>query len=571
MPTYRHYAERPEKLTAGFVSAEYARLMGSLDAAERAESPQAWLALAADWNELKSYVLSERRRATYAYNQNMGDPDREVAEKVLREQVTPAAEAGDSALVDALLASRHKTAVGERFGRQFIRLLETTIEPLAPVNSALRVKASELVNRFQKHISAGEVLVEGQMVTLEVARNLQGSERPELRRAAFDAYRGWFLSQREHLAGIYAQLVELRDRMARNLGHANFIPLGYLDMGRTDYGPKEAATFREAVREYVVPLQQKLDARHAKELGSATLAAWDTEYDPAVSLPSGAAPVANQLDAAQQVFDALSPTLGAHFARMRREGLIDLENRKGKRGGAYCTSFSDEARVAIFCNSTGDASDVATLTHEMGHAFQAWESQPIEAVDLHWPTADAGEIHSMGMEYLCLRHAEAFFSPEHAERFRRLRWKEGVKLLSYVCVVDEFQHWVYENVQATAEERDEAWRHIWDLYRPGLDFGGSEDAKHARWYAQSHIFMMPFYYIDYAIAETGAMQLALLDEQDHDRAMETYVALCRIGGSKSVLETFAAAGMRSPFDPALMRDLMAHAACVLGLASPGPA
>jgi M3 family oligoendopeptidase len=245
---------------------------------------------------------------------------------------------------------------------------------------------------------------------------------------------------------------------------------------------------------------------------------------------------------------------------MRNEGLIDLENRKGKRAGAYCTSFSDEGRVAIFCNSTGDEEDVGTLMHEMGHAFQGWESQPIESVDLQWPTSDACEIHSMGMEYLSMRHMNEFFDPENADKFRRGRWKDAVEMLCYICVVDEFQHWVYENPAAPPEDRDAAWSRIWDVYKPGIDFTGVEGYKYARWYAQGHIFWMPFYYIDYAIAETGAMQLALLDADDHDRAMETYLKLCRIGGTQSVLDIFRNSGLRSPFDPDLMRDLMDHAA-----------
>ncbi|TSA18443.1 MAG: hypothetical protein D4R74_01250 [Betaproteobacteria bacterium] len=569
MIAYKHFSDRPETLTAEFVRERYRALAGRIEQAEQAGAPDAWLALYADWNALKSYVGSEGRRIYYALSKDMNDPRREAADKYIREQVTPAAEEGDSTLVNALIASRHKDGIAERYSRQLIRILETTVEPLAPVNSTLRVEAADLVNRYDKRVASGEVEVDGRTVTLMVARNLQNSEHAPLRRQAFEAYRRWFLREREALAGIYHELVQLRDRMARNLGHANFVRLGYLGMGRTDYGPAQAALFRAAVREYAVPVQQQLYQNQAQALGTPILKAWDVEYDPALSLPGGIVPVGTQLDALQRVFDKLSPQLGAHFTRMRSEGLIDLENRKGKRAGAYCTNLSDEGRVAIFCNSTGDASDVATLTHEMGHAFQAWESQEIEAVDLHWPTSDAGEIHSMGMEFLSLRHAGEFFSAEHAERFGRLRWKRGVDLICYICVVDEFQHWVYEHAQASHDERDAAWRRIWDVYKPGIDFGGVEDYKHARWYAQGHLFFAPFYYIDYAIAETGAMQLALVDAQDHERAMKVFLDLCRIGGTKSVLEIFAAAGLRSPFDPTLMRDLMAHAAGVLGLAGAG--
>ena len=303
----------------------------------------------------------------------------------------------------------------------------------------------------------------------------------------------------------------------------------------------------------------------ARELGTPTLRPWDSGYQPSLHLPQGLVPVASQLDRSQQLFERISPRLAAHFTRMRREGLIDLENRPGKRAGAFCTSFADEERVAIFCNSTGSSSDIGTLTHEMGHAFQAWESQGIELVDLRWPTLDGAEIHSMGMEYLSLRHMDVFFDAEHARRFKVTRYKRSLELLCHVAVVDEFQHWVYDHPQASAEERDRAWNRIFDQYQQGWDFGGADDLKWARWYAQGHIFQAPFYYIDYAIAETGAMQFALMDARDPAASVESYLKLCQLGGTRSVLEIFRSAGMRSPFDPSLIRDLAQHAAREVGM------
>jgi M3 family oligoendopeptidase len=562
---YKHYAERPEKLTADYLREEYRRLVDRIEPAERSDSPDEWLDLFADWNALKSYVHGEGSRIGFALSKDMNNPVSEEADRYFREEVTPVSDEGSSKLVNALLGSRHKSAIGERYGSHLITVLKTTVEPLAPVNSDLRVKAGDLCMRYDKIVAAGEIMVNGKVVTLAVARNLQSSEDPRIRREAFEGYRSWFLRHREDIGKIFDELVKLRDQMGRNLGHANFIPLGYLGMGRTDYGPAEAAAFRENVRRYAVPLQKKLYDRQATLLGSSTLKPWDSAYDPSLTLPSGVAPVDSQLDKAQRIFESLSPQLAGHFQRMRQEGLIDLENRKGKQAGAYCTSFSDEGRVAIFCNSTGDQEDVGTLMHEMGHAFQGWESQAIEAVDLQWPTSDACEIHSMGMEYLSMRHMSEFFSEENSEKFRRNRWKDAVELICYIAIVDEFQHWVYENPNASLEERDVAWDRIWDIYKQGIDFSGVEGYKHARWYAQGHIFSTPFYYIDYAIAETGAMQLALIDAEDHSRSLDIYINLCRIGGTMSVLDIFKNAGLRSPFEAEVMRDLMAHAASELGI------
>ena len=563
--TYKYYQDRPGTLTSEFVREEYKKLIDRIASSEASSSPDGWLALYADWNALSAFVYSETSRIHHALSKDMTNPVLEEREKYQREEVQPAAEDANSQLLLSLLASKHKAAIGNRYGMHLLRVLETQIEPLSPINIDLRVKAGELTTKYDKIVASGEVLYRGEFITLSKARSLQSSEDSSVRKVAFEIYRKWFLEHHDELATIYDELTKLRDKMGRNLGHENFIPLGYKAMGRTDYGREQAKTFRENIRKYAVPVQTMLFKARAEKLGTPTLKPWDVAYDPDLSLPSNIAPVNMQLDKAQRIFEKISPILAAHFVRMRNEGLIDLENRKGKRAGAYCTSFSDEARVAILCNSTGDSEDIRTLTHEMGHAFQGWESQPIEAIDLQWPTSDACEIHSMGMEFLAMRYIDEFFSDELAEKYKRNRWKDAIETMCYIAVVDEFQHWVYENPNVTLTERDAAWSKIWDTYKPGIDFTGYESYKFARWYAQGHIFDMPFYYIDYAIAETGAMQIALMDENDHKKTVEAYLELCRIGGTKSVLDIFKAVGMRSPFDENLMKELMIHASNVLSV------
>ena len=401
--------------------------------------------------------------------------------------------------------------------------------------------------------------VDGREVTLPIAASLQSSENPVTRKQAFQGYRQWFIDHREPLGQLFSQLVSLRHRMARNLGFENFVQLGYAGMNRTDYGPKEAQIFRETIRDYVVPLQTQLHQEQAASLGTPSLLSWDSGYDPRFELPTGIAPIHTQLDRAQRVFEKLSPVLAKHFTRMRDEKLIDLENRPGKGNGAFCISFPDEKRTVIFCNSTGQASDVSTLMHEMGHAFQGWESFAIELEPLQNPTFDAAELHSMGMEYLSMAHMDEFFDPVQLRKYRKKRWKDAVELLCYIAVVDEFQHWVYENPEATPEKRDQEWVRIWNTYKPSIDFSGADSQKYARWYAQGHVFSSPFYYIDYAIAELGAMQLAMLDHQNHEEALERYLKLCRLGGTRSVLGIFQAVQMRSPFDSNSVKDLMKYA------------
>ena len=568
MTRFKHYPQRPARLTPEFVQQEFGAILEALPAADAAPGPAAWLDAIARWNALRGYLEGEQARLGYAYSKNCLDPQLEAQERYMREKIVPVREEGDSRFLPALARTPHRASVAARYGEYFLDRMAAGLETVDPVNSDLRVQLGELAMQYDKAIASGEVTVGGEAMTLTKALGIaNGSDQASVRREGYIAYREWFVQNREPLADIFSKMVALRDRMGRNLGHANFVPLGYAGMSRTDYGPAQAAAFRRGVRDHFVPLRRKLMERQTRELGGTTLKPWDAAYHQSLGIPLGAVPVEGQLDASQRVFSQLSPQLGKHFEHMRANSLIDLENRKGKRGGAFCISFPDEGQVAIFCNSTGQADDVRTITHEMGHAFQAWESQAIELVELQWPTADAAEIHSMGMEYLSLKHIDEFFADsEHAQRFRKKRWTGAVELISYICVVDEFQHWVYENPSASAAERDAQWDHSWETYIPGLDFEGIEQYRAARWYAQLHIFRLPFYYIDYAIAETGAMQLAAMDAKDPAAAMETYLALCRIGGTKGVLDIFKSAGLRSPFDAGVMADLAGYVARECGLA-----
>ena len=558
---YRHYPVRPASLTPDFIRGEYARLHAEIPGAEGAENADAWILLFRRWDSLKAYLSSEGSRLFFRYSGQMRDPELERAEKYMRETLIPVRQNGDSVFTRALLESKHRDALSREFGAQLINILETHVKPLDPRIAALRIEESRLSNLYSKILGNAEVDYAGERMTIQKIETFRTSSEAAVRRETFLINRKWFLEHRDELAAIYDDLVKVRARMAETLGDASFIPLGYSRMGRTDYGTAEAARFRKSVREEVVPVQTKLHAAQARALGTAKLAAWDLAYDPTLVLPMGIAPIDSQLERAQRVFDRMSPRLSHHFSTMREGELIDLENRPGKGAGAFCTSFTDEGRSAILCNSTGDAADVGTLMHEMGHAFQKMESMSDDrAIDLTYPTADAAEVHSMGMEYLSLSRLDEFFSAGDTEKFRRDRWKQSIELICYVAIVDEFQHWVYENPTASWGARDDEWTRLTGIYQPSVDYGEYASLISMRWYKQGHIFKMPFYYIDYAIAETGAMQLALLDAKDPDRAISVYLDLCKIGGSLSVLKVFESAGLESPFSQENMKRLMEYAA-----------
>lgn len=553
-----HYPIRPKKLTAAFAKKEYAKLLDRLPLADTSNKPDAWIELFKDWNELKSYIGSEYARISNAFDKNMANTKLEAAKTYIREKLSPAIDEPEFLLTKAFLDSPHREDLAKHFGTQLIPIYEAALKPLDPRNTSLSIKAGTLTNKYSKLIAGAKVLINKKYVTLEQAASyLESPDRAE-RKAAFLASRNWFLEHRNELAKIYDELVILRTKMGQNVGFKTFTPLGYKIMGRSDYSEEEVEQFRKNTKKYFVPLLQKLSDQQTKDLGVDTLRPWDVGYHPDYTLPRGICAVATQLDKAQKIFNQLDPRLGEHFNFMRQHRLIDLENRPNKRAGAYMTNFSDEQKASILCNSTGDSSDIETLTHEMGHAFQYWESKDIEPVDLQSGTIDLAEVHSTSMEFLCLPYINEFFSAKDVAKYSYGRWIRAIRIMCYVCVVDEFQHWVYAHPSASPKMRDETWNKISDTYIPKVDYKGFEKYRSTRWYAQQHIFSVPFYYIDYGLAIMGAMQIASLASKNHRLAMKKYLELCRIGGTLSFLKAFKHAGLESPFKESTFKTLAAH-------------
>lgn len=538
--------ERPTELTPAFVRAAYERLDADLAALSTVAD---WEAFYLRWNSLKCLISGEHARRVYLEAQDVSNAAAEEASRVMREEVVPVSEEHDAKIRAAVLTSPARAALEERYGALLFAQFQIEHEAFAAPNIPLNVEASDQATRYERTLGTAEIEVDGETLTLSKAGSLLTHPDEAKRKAAWEAIARWTFAHGEEFHGIYSELARLRQAMATNLGEANFIPVGYRKMRRLDYGPREVATFREGIKRHIVPLLKKLRAKQAEWLGLPTVKPWDMAFFPGLSLPPGVAPIEEQIARAETLFERLHPKLGGHFRRMTQEGLIDLENRSGKRPGAFCTSYDDTDQIVIFCNSTGNEDDVSTLTHEMGHAFQGWESRWIVPLELRWPSMEACEIHSMGMEFLALHELDTFFSPEDARKFRKLKLIDTITMLPYIAVVDAFQHWVYANPGHAPEARDAEWDRLWDEYLPGVDFSGLEAYKAVRWKRQAHIFADPFYYIDYAIAESAALQLWRMAEKDRKAAMDTYMELCRIGGSQSLLSIFRSAGLVSPFDP----------------------
>jgi M3 family oligoendopeptidase len=362
-------------------------------------------------------------------------------------------------------------------------------------------------------------------------------------------------------------MVQLRHEMARTLKFNNFVELGYQRMKRVDYNAVDVARFRDEVRQHVVPLAVELRKKQAKDLGVDKLMFWDDAIHDAQGNPAPQGDHDWMVERAHEMFAAMHPELANFFQLMTTAKLTDLKNREGKSPGGFCTAFPSYGLPYIFANFNGTKHDVEVFTHEVGHAYQCYLSRNQPLVDYLWPTYESCEIHSMGLEFLTWPHMEKFFAAD-ADRFRRIHLTQGLLFLPYGVAVDHFQHLVYEKPDATPAERHGMWQQVEKMYLPWRDYG---DLPHVVdggfWQFQRHIYLNPFYYIDYTLAQTCALQLWVRSRQDPKKTLEDYNALCRRGGEAPFQALAKGCGLTSPFETGCLRDVVALAGKELGAGS----
>ena len=455
-----------------------------------------------------------------------------------------------------LLNSLVKPELESHLGRTAFLRWEADIKSYDPVIEKDTVAESKLKADYIELVARKEVEFRGEKYTLSAIQKFSQEPDRELRYEARKATWNWAAENGEALDGIYDEQVKLRAAMARKLGFDNFIGLGYQRMCRLDYGRQDVARFREQVRDYVVPFAAELRGKQAARLGVEKLYDWDEALNDPRGNPKPRGDHDWLLDRAQEMFDGMGGGLGSFFRMMRTSNLMDLKIREGKSGGGFCTDFPKHGLPFIFANFNGTKGDVEVFTHEMGHAFQSYLSRDKPLIDYLWPTTDACEIHSMSLEFLTWGYMEKFFSDD-AERFRRSHLETAILFLPYGVAVDHFQHLVYEKPEASAADRKVMWQEMERVYLPWRDYGDMiYPAEGGRWQLQRHIYLHPFYYIDYTLAQTCAIQFWVRARRDDAEAMEAYVALCRRGGEALFQELVASADLVSPFHDDCLREVV---------------
>ncbi|HEU5140213.1 MAG TPA: M3 family oligoendopeptidase [Bacillales bacterium] len=456
----------------------------------------------------------------------------------------------------ALVDSKFRTELEGKWGKQLFQIAELTTKTFAPeIIEDLQLE-NRLASQYVKLIASAKVDFEGEERNLSQLQPFQVSTDREMRKRASEAKYGFLAENEAQLDDIYDQLVKVRTKMARKLGYDHFVELGYARMTRTDYNAEMVANFRQQVKDYIVPIATKLKERQRKRIGVESL----KHYDDGFEFKSGnAKPKGDSdwiVDQAKQMYAEMSPETDEFFTFMTDNGLLDLVAKKGKASGGYCTYIDQYGAPFIFSNFNGTSGDVDVLTHEGGHAFQVYSSRNFEVPEYHFPTMEAAEIHSMSMEFFAWPWAESFFKGD-TEKYKFSHLSDALLFIPYGVAVDEFQHFVYENPDVTPAERKQAWREIEKKYLPYMDYDQNDYLERGGfWQKQGHIFEVPFYYIDYTLAQVCALQFWKKMQEDREAAWKDYHHLCQQGGSKSFTVLAETANLISPFEDGCIQSVI---------------
>jgi oligoendopeptidase F len=366
------------------------------------------------------------------------------------------------------------------------------------------------------------------------------------------------LQEKEKFETIFDQLVKVRHQIARNAGFKNYLEYAFRSRGRFDYTPADCERFHDAIEQEIMPVLRDLQSERRRQLRLDKLRPWDLAVDPLNRAPLRPF---EQVDAmvsnTQTIFNRLDQSLAGGFRQMQDLRLLDLANRKGKAPGGYQSTLSESRLPFIFMNAVGVQRDVETILHEAGHAFHALATREEDLYPYRSAPIEFCEVASMSMELLGNEHIEAFYQAPEARRARRDHLEGIMKIFPWIATVDAFQHWVYSHPEHTREERRAAWEQLMKRFGGDADWSGHEEARGYLWHRQPHIFTSPFYYVEYGIAQLGALQVWANSKRNHAQALNDYKRALALGGSRPLPELFAAAGCRFEFSRGTMQPLVA--------------
>lgn len=532
-PYYRELAEAP------------------LDAANFEE----WLGR---WSRLDELVTEAASLAMIAYTIDTADEAKHAAHLRFSTEVLPNLEEAEVALAKKFVAYAPERADLQTSLRRF----RTAIEIFREANVPLVSESEGLAARYQQVTGAMTAEWGGERVPLPRLSPFLKSDNRAVREAAWRAAAEPYVAARDELATLFDRMVELRQTMASNAGFANYRDYAFTAKCRFEYTPADCERLQEAIAQEVVPASLRALEHRRQRLGLDQLRPWDLALDPwRATSPVPYRNVAELEETAARIFAAVSPELGAQFRTMMAERLLDLESRPGKAPGGYCDTLHARGRPFVFMNAAGVAEDVTTLLHEAGHCFHAFASHARPYIWQRHPGAESAELASMSMELLAspyLARPTGYYAEADALSTRLEHLEDALLSLAHIASVDAFQNWIYTHPGGRdAEARDQAWLALRERFDPGVDWSGLTAERVARWYRQLHIFLYPFYYIEYAIAQIGALQVWRNARHNQVAAVAAYRRFLALGATRPLPELYQEAGVELSFDRTMVADLVA--------------
>ena len=470
-------------------------------------------------------------------------------------QLSPELEEYSQEWTKAMLASPYRADFEKEYGTLMFLNAEIALKTFSPEIIPELQKENDLTTEYDKLIASAQIPFEGGVYTLSQLSPFKTGADDAQRLAAWKAEGGWYKEHQSELDCIYDELVDLRDTMGKKLGYKGYTELGYYRMGRNCYGKADVEKFRAAVRKYLVPVAESIYQEQAKRLGKTYPLSF---ADAALSFRSGnprpCGDAEHILAHGQKFYDELSPETSAFFRMMRERELLDILSTEGKAAGGYCCTIPDYDVPFIFANFNSTQHDVEVVTHEAGHAFEAYLNA--WRVPMDDPSMEACEVHSMSMEFMAWPWAEGFFGKD-TRKYLYSHLAKALTFIPYGTMVDHFQHVVYEKPDMTPAERHGVWKELLGVYMPWMKLDGDIPvySEGEGWQRQHHIYSSPFYYIDYCLAQTVSLEFWAMIQKDLKDAWRHYMAYTEQGGSRTFTELLANAGLESPFDEATLRGV----------------
>ena len=557
LPPHRPRQFVPVSLDLGDWSAVeplFRRLESQAALCTSADDLEQWIR---DVGELGSVLDEERARRYIAKTCHTTDATAEKSYLQFIEVIDPALKPWVFELAKRFLSHPCRSALPRFRYEVFDRATALQVDLFRPENIPLETEEARLGNEYNKLSGSLTVEFRGEERTLVAMGRFQEEPAREVREEAWRRVAARRLADADQVENLFDQLLAVRHQIARNAGFQDYVGYAFRMRGRFDYTPEDCLRFHDAIEGEVLPLLREVQSDRRIRLGVESLRPWDLAVDPLNRPPLRPFSDPARLETGtQEIFDRMDPVLSEGFRTLRDLRLLDLQNRKGKAPGGYQYTLSEARLPFIFMNSVGVQRDIETMLHEAGHAFHALACRGDDVSLYREPPIEFCEVASMAMELLGSEHLEVFYSPTDALRARRVHLEGIIGVFPWIATIDAFQHWLYRHPGHSRAERRAAWESLMDRFGGDVDWSGLEESRAHLWHKQMHLFLNPFYYVEYGIAQLGALQVWANSRSDSRKALQDYQAGLALGGSRPLPELFERAGCRFDFGRETVRPLI---------------